>query len=417
MRERGSDMFYQFSLELVSMLARNASLPSIVQYVDQMLGNPLMITDETFGVLAYSQNRPVPDPVWKEIIQSQYSSPQLVDQTNVNEFWKRLENSSVPLFVDDDAFRGCVKRVVARIRIGSKTKGYIALLECEKEIDEEDLKALQMLAEILGVKFNEENAISEAVGQLRDRFAKDILTGVIDSEKIIRDRAETMKLKFEKWHMVISVKAIQPQKYISQYLDDICEILKRYAKLCIYTSDGIAAYYIVSFSQKADRKRFIGQDIRSYIEKNGCLYFVSRPVDGVRNLQLCYREVCEMAETLGPEFGEHNIFRYDCLAPIEMIVKASSGEGERVYYCRGLEQLIQTDKNQGTHYVETLRSFFHNNQNVSAAADELYLHRNTVNYRLSKIREILEDDFDDYRIRLHLQMALMWYDVVQMNKK
>ena len=56
-------MFYQFSLELVSMLARNASLPSIVQYVDQMLGNPLMITDETFGVLAYSQNRPVPDPV------------------------------------------------------------------------------------------------------------------------------------------------------------------------------------------------------------------------------------------------------------------------------------------------------------------------------------------------------------------
>ena len=58
MRERGSDMFYQFSLELVSMLARNASLPSIVQYVDQMLGKPLMITDETFGVLAYSQNRP-----------------------------------------------------------------------------------------------------------------------------------------------------------------------------------------------------------------------------------------------------------------------------------------------------------------------------------------------------------------------
>lgn len=99
-----------------------------------------------------------------------------------------------------------------------------------------------------------------------------------------------------------------------------------------------------------------------------------------------------------------------------MIVKACSGDGERSYYCRGLEQLLQTDKSQGTHYVETLRSFFRNNQNVSAVAEELYLHRNTVNYRLSKIREILEDDFDDYRIRLHLQMALIWYDIVQMNK-
>ena len=39
-----------------------------------------------------------------------------------------------------------------------------------------------------------------------------------------------------------------------------------------------------------------------------------------------------------------------------------------------------------------------------------------MNYRIAKIREILGEDFDDYRIRLHLQMTVMYMDIVQMNK-
>lgn len=99
-----------------------------------------------------------------------------------------------------------------------------------------------------------------------------------------------------------------------------------------------------------------------------------------------------------------------------MIQKAFEGNGGEIYRCEALERLVRYDQEYGTHCVETLRSFFRNNQNVSDTAKELFLHRNTVNYRIAKIREILGEDFDDHRIRLHLQMTVMYMDIVQMNK-
>ena len=36
--------------------------------------------------------------------------------------------------------------------------------------------------------------------------------------------------------------------------------------------------------------------------------------------------------------------------------------------------------------------------------------------KMVEIREILGEDFDDHRIRLHLQMTVMYMDIVQMNK-
>lgn len=56
-------MFAQFSLEVAGMLSRSTALSTIVQYAGRMLGNPLMVTDETFCVLAHTQSQPVPDPV------------------------------------------------------------------------------------------------------------------------------------------------------------------------------------------------------------------------------------------------------------------------------------------------------------------------------------------------------------------
>ena len=409
-------MFAQFSLEVAGMLSRSTSLSTIVQYAGRMLGNPLMVTDETFCVLAYTQSQPVPDPVWQEIISNRASSPRLVDQTNVNGFWKRLENSPAPLFVDEEAFKGCAKRAVAKIKVGSRTKGYIALLEYDRPIDEEDMQALQMLAEMLGIKFHEESSVSEAVGQMRDRFAKEILTGAVDSEKTIRRMAETMKLKFSAWHMVVSVRPVSAEEYIGRHLDVLSDLFKRAAGLCIYTFDGISAYYILSFPKKPDEKNMIRRTVQEYIVQNRFLCFVSRAAGRLTDLENCCREVREMAETFRGSAGGKTIFFYKYFAPCAMIQKAFEGNGGEIYRCEALERLVRYDQEYGTHCVETLRSFFRNNQNVSDTAKELFLHRNTVNYRIAKIREILGEDFDDHRIRLHLQMTVMYMDIVQMNK-
>jgi carbohydrate diacid regulator len=47
--------------------------------------------------------------------------------------------------------------------------------------------------------------------------------------------------------------------------------------------------------------------------------------------------------------------------------------------------------------LETVRVFFLNDLNLTATAKQLYIHRNTLNYRLDKIRKLLHLDVRSFR--------------------
>ena len=44
---------------------------------------------------------------------------------------------------------------------------------------------------------------------------------------------------------------------------------------------------------------------------------------------------------------------------------------------------------------------------MNSTAKKLYVHRNTVNYRLQKIKEITQLDINKHKIRIQLELSLM----------
>jgi carbohydrate diacid regulator len=57
-------------------------------------------------------------------------------------------------------------------------------------------------------------------------------------------------------------------------------------------------------------------------------------------------------------------------------------------------------------YADTLQAFFEHNQNIQQTADELFIHRNTLIYRLTKIQEETGYDPKNFKDALTLQLAL-----------
>lgn len=75
---------------------------------------------------------------------------------------------------------------------------------------------------------------------------------------------------------------------------------------------------------------------------------------------------------------------------------------------RGLIQPLEHyDREHNSDLVKTLRVFFGANANASEAAQKLYLHRNSMNYRLERVQEIVGLDLKDPEARLALQLGLM----------
>jgi PucR C-terminal helix-turn-helix domain/GGDEF-like domain/Purine catabolism regulatory protein-like family len=75
---------------------------------------------------------------------------------------------------------------------------------------------------------------------------------------------------------------------------------------------------------------------------------------------------------------------------------------------------LDEDHRTGTALIETLEAFFASNGNLSEAARQLHLHRNSLIYRLNRARELLGHDLDDPELRLSLQLAIKGRHVLEL---
>ncbi len=75
-----------------------------------------------------------------------------------------------------------------------------------------------------------------------------------------------------------------------------------------------------------------------------------------------------------------------------------------------VEPLEKQDRERRSDLVRTLRIYFAAGANASEAADRLFLHRNSMLYRLTRIEKLTGLDLKDPRAKLALQLGLICVD-------
>ncbi len=70
-----------------------------------------------------------------------------------------------------------------------------------------------------------------------------------------------------------------------------------------------------------------------------------------------------------------------------------------------LKVLEDADKIQDGCLCDTLEAYLDNNCNANATAEALFIHRNTMRYRMDKIKKILGTDLTDVSSFLELKLA------------
>jgi DNA-binding PucR family transcriptional regulator len=73
-----------------------------------------------------------------------------------------------------------------------------------------------------------------------------------------------------------------------------------------------------------------------------------------------------------------------------------------------VEPLLEHDRERRSDLVRTLRVYFATGANASEAADRLFLHRNSMHYRLARVEKLTGLDLKRPRARLALQLGLLF---------
>jgi purine catabolism regulator len=133
---------------------------------------------------------------------------------------------------------------------------------------------------------------------------------------------------------------------------------------------------------------------------------VSRLATGLSGLREAVRQALDACE-LGARLHDHpGPCYYDDLGFYRLLVSLRNRSEVARFFEETLGALVRYDREHEAELVRTLTVFFAENANASQAAKSLYVHRNTLSYRLQRIAEITGLDLDDPEARLALQVAL-----------
>jgi purine catabolism regulator len=72
-----------------------------------------------------------------------------------------------------------------------------------------------------------------------------------------------------------------------------------------------------------------------------------------------------------------------------------------------LQRIIDHDREHNTDFVPTVATYLSMRCRLRAAAEQLHIHRNTLQYRLRRIEELAGISFDDRDNRVALEVGLM----------
>ncbi|MGX4599121.1 PucR family transcriptional regulator [Faecalimicrobium sp. JNUCC 81] len=114
---------------------------------------------------------------------------------------------------------------------------------------------------------------------------------------------------------------------------------------------------------------------------------------------------------------DSKIIKYKELGIVRWLVELADIKEIQQYCYENLGPILEHDKNHGMDLIGTLKCYFQNNRHLLKTSQELFIHRNTLIYRLSTIKDLLKIDLDDAMIDLELFNSILIYEFINLQNK
>ena len=176
--------------------------------------------------------------------------------------------------------------------------------------------------------------------------------------------------------------------------------------------DNMIFYVLNDFSN--DEIESVAEKIQSekerYISVNKLYVAVSKTNNKLKSLPKTYRIVLRMLR-LAVRADMTPMF-YDRLEVKKLILAVDDISLLESIYNENLKKLEVYDRDNGTDYMSFLRLYLKYDGSVQRVAQETFVHRNTINYQLEKIKKIFGNNLKTFEERFKIILAFEVRDVL-----
>jgi purine catabolism regulator len=396
--ERGA----QIQLRLSQIAARNEGLTGLIAAIREFTQHSVLVQDKRLEPLASS---PAPSlrPVWEDLLE------QLAAFTALPESLRdRRQAGEVPL-IAREPLPGGLERLIAPIVVGDVARGYLSIIALEGELDGTDRQAAEQGALVCAI----EMAHAKAVRETEKRLHGDLLSALLHQTLAARDArlwAQNIGLNLDADHTALRL-AWEESRLSLRRLETLVngEVSRLPARTIVSPLGGEVICFCETprdSGRPAPALALAHAVIERAHEENPEAVIrcgIGTPAADLAQWHVSFRQAGQALD-MARRLNERKPLYYMDLSVYRLLLQIEDHPDMRAFLQETLGPLL-SHPNAGE-LLETLDEYFACNGNLSQTAEALFIHRNTLTYRMDRIAAISGLDLKNTDKRLAAQLAL-----------
>lgn len=334
------------------------------------------------------------------------------------------DKCSIPEMIPPEECTGTY--YLMKISVELEPKAYLAVKKAPGFPTETDHAMVEYAATMISSELQKEQAFIEQKKQYRADLLQDLISSNFEESSMLKRRSELLQYDLEAPYVAFAVRVISDgspegdRENLDTIRNFICSILEHGAqqRACslLLAEDcglliGMISYTDESVSQLAwdllsDLLRTLKEARKAILVR--CA--VSSPESGAERAAHAMFEAKEaLSISLRISSGKPIV----CLSDMGIYRVLCEMKKSRIMedFCKDMLHPI-LDCETGEELLTTLECYYDNESNLRRTADALFLHKNSVKYRLSRIETLLGHSITDPDTELSLKLCLKYRKII-----
>lgn len=305
------------------------------------------------------------------------------------------------------------------ILVSNRVVGYLAITKKIEEDDRFGQQCLDQAVTVLAIEFTIRQSLQIQREREQESFLIELLSGTAGEEELLRHRAKQVGISHSGHLYVMVLKPSETGKANPRKEEALLRLLQemnqgdQHARKGVLINDQIAVICYTDkqeISKQREEAVHYLQELAGWgagkEERGGWICGIGCIREHMKDLRYSYREAkraMRIGRLVRP--GQSVIHFEDIL--VEDLLKDAAGHPSLTALSgMFIEPLAKYDAEYGTELLSTLDSFLRTGGQTKKVGEEMFIHRNSVLYRLERIQEILGVDLHDAETRFRLDLVM-----------
>ena len=368
--------------DIYNIILKSNGLNDLIKGYYYLIDNPIMVFNSDFQLVTYISPFLFEDETWNYTIKNGYLKIDLYKK--IRRDLKESDDYKIVTSLSSN------RRLIINLKDeNKKIIGIMIILEIStklEDISEEEIRVFSKLTSkiLLNQKFNGDSITL-------NMFFMSLLNNVYKDKQVYLEKIKELNFDLRKDYYLLIFD------FNHQYNDKNRELVENYFRklfskiLVSFTyKDG---YLVILISKLISNNEI--ESINDFIFKHHFYMIISFKIKDLYPISTIYKDEVKVLKLLEDSIKDYILYDLNNYLPLLPLISLNNEELLN-FINKNISDIYHYDLEFKTNFLDTLYIYLVTNKSLIETSKRLFVHKNTITYRLEKIKELFGVEYDDY---------------------